>query len=179
MKNYFILSAIGKDRPGLVADVSEVIYESGGNIEDSRMTQLRNYFSLLILFSTQRQGVIENLSCGIKRLKQEKDIDVFYSQISLEDAYPAEKDEMNHFKITTSGVDHAGIVFKICRLLATKGINIKNMETKSHRSAESGTLLFEMDMEIEVPTSISEMSLREELHLLANELVIDLVLRRV
>jgi glycine cleavage system regulatory protein len=34
MKTYFILSAIGKDRPGIVADVSEVIYECGGNIED-------------------------------------------------------------------------------------------------------------------------------------------------
>lgn len=179
MKNYFILSAIGKDRPGLVADVSEVIYESGGNIEDSRMAQLRNYFSLLILFSTERQGVIENLSSGIKRLKEEKDIDVFYSPISLEDARPKEKEQMNYFKITTSGVDHAGIVFKICRLLASKNINIKNMETRSHPSAESGTLLFEMDMDIEVPSSISEMTLREDLHQLANELVIDLVLTRI
>lgn len=179
MKNYFIFSAIGKDRPGLVADVSEVIYESGGNIEDSRMAQLRNYFSLLILFSTERQGVIENLSSGIKRLKEEKDIDVFYSPISLEDARPKEKEQMNYFKITTSGVDHAGIVFKICRLLASKNINIKNMETRSHPSAESGTLLFEMDMDIEVPSSISEMTLREDLHQIANELVIDLVLTRI
>jgi glycine cleavage system transcriptional repressor len=179
MKNYFIVSAVGKDRPGLVADVSEVIYEFGGNIEDSRMTQLRNYFSILILFSTERQGVIENLSQGFKRLRDEKAIDVFYSPITIEEAYRKAQESVNRFKISTSGVDHAGIVFKICRLLANKGINIENMETHCHPSAESGTPVFEMDMEIEVPSSISEMTLRDDLHLIANELVIDLVLKRV
>jgi glycine cleavage system regulatory protein len=51
---------------------------------------------------------------------------------------------------------------------------------KTHRvlSAESGTSLFEMDIDIEVPRSISEQGLREDLHHLANELVIDLVLKK-
>ena len=46
-------------------------------------------------------------------------------------------------------------------------------------SAESGTPLFEMDIEIDVPQSIPEQKVREELHHLANELMIDLVLRRM
>ena len=60
MKTYFILSAMGKDRPGMVADVSEVIYECGGNIEDSSMSLLRNHFALLLLFSTEREEVNQN-----------------------------------------------------------------------------------------------------------------------
>ena len=32
MKHYFALSAIGKDRPGIVADVAGLIYECGGNL---------------------------------------------------------------------------------------------------------------------------------------------------
>ena len=40
MKTYYILSALGKDRPGIVADVSEVIYKCGGNIEDSSISLL-------------------------------------------------------------------------------------------------------------------------------------------
>ncbi|MGZ3592030.1 MAG: ACT domain-containing protein, partial [Thermodesulfobacteriota bacterium] len=57
MKTYFILSAVGKDRPGIVSDVSEVIYDCGGNIEDSSMSLLRNHFALLLLFSTEREEV--------------------------------------------------------------------------------------------------------------------------
>ena len=64
MKSYYILSAIGKDRPGIVADVSEVIYECGGNIEDSNMGLLRTHFALLILFSAEKEEVDQKLSPG-------------------------------------------------------------------------------------------------------------------
>jgi glycine cleavage system transcriptional repressor len=179
MKAYFILSAIGKDRPGIVADVSEVIYECGGNIEDSSMSLLRNHFALLLLFSTEREEVNQKLSAGLKRLEWEKKLTVFYSPIPIEEAHPKAKEETHPFKITTSGVDHAGIVFKVCRLLADKGINIADMKTHRVFSAESGTPLFEMDIDIEVPVSISEVGLREDLHHLVNDLMIDLVLRKM
>ena len=179
MKTYSILSAIGKDRPGIVADVSEVIYGCGGNIEDSSMSLLRNHFALLLLFSTEREEVNQKLSPGLKRLEWEKSLTVFYSPISLEEAHPQAKEPTDRFKITTSGVDHAGIVFKVCRLLANGGINIVDMETHRVLSAESGTPLFEMDIDIEVPRSMSEQSLREDLHRLANGLMIDLVLRKI
>lgn len=178
MKTYFILSAIGKDRPGIVADVSEVIYECGGNIEDSRTSLLRNHFALLLLFSTEREEVNQKLSSALKRLEWEKSLTVFYSPITFEEAHPKVKEQSDQFKITTSGVDHSGIVFRVCRLLTDRGINIIDMETHRVISAESGTPLFEMDIDVEVPRSISEEGLREDLHRLANELVIDLVLKK-
>jgi glycine cleavage system transcriptional repressor len=178
MKTYCILSAIGKDRPGIVADVSEVIYECGGNIEDSSMSLLRNHFALLLLFSTEREEVNQKLSSGLKRLGCEKNLTVFYSPVTFEEAYPKVKEQTDPFRITTSGVDHAGIVFKVCRLLSDRRINIVNMETHHIISAESGTPLFEMDIDVEVPRSISEEGLREDLHRLTNELMIDLVLKK-
>lgn len=75
-------------------------------------------------------------------------------------------------------MDHAGIVFKVCGLLADRGINFVDMKTHRVLSAEIGTPLFEMDIDIEVPRSISEEGLREDLHRLANDLMIDLVFKR-
>ena len=178
MKTYFILSAMGKDRPGMVADVSEVIYECGGNIEDSSMSLLRNHFALLLLFSTEREEVNQKLSSALKRLEWEKKLTVFYSPITFEEAYPKIKEETDRFKITTSGVDHAGIVFRVCQLLADRRVNIVDMKTQRILSPESGTPLFEMDMDINVPKTISEEGLRDDLHRLGNELVIDLVLKK-
>jgi glycine cleavage system transcriptional repressor len=178
MKTYYILSAIGKDRPGIVADVSGVIYECGGNIEDSSMSLLRNHFALLLLFSTDREEVGQKLFSGLKRLEKEKNLTVFFSPITFEEAHPKGMEPTDRFEITTSGVDHAGIVFKVCRLLADRGISIFDMETHRVLSAESGTPLFEMDMDVDVPRSISEQGLREDLHRLANELMIDLVLKK-
>jgi glycine cleavage system transcriptional repressor len=179
MKTYFILSALGKDRPGIVADVSEVIYECGGNIEDSSMSLLRNHFALLLLFSTEREEVNQKLSSGLKRLEWEKNLTVYYSPVSLEEALPRMKEEADRYKISTSGIDHAGIVFRVCQMMADQRINIIDMETRRVLSAESGTPLFEMDIDVEVPRRISEQRLREDLHRLSNELVIDLVLRKM
>jgi len=53
------------------------------------------------------------------------------------------------------------------------------MKTHQVFSAESETPLFEMEVDIDVPNSFSEQALREDLHRLADELRIDLVLRKV
>jgi glycine cleavage system transcriptional repressor len=81
---------------------------------------------------------------------------VFYSPITLEEVHPKVKIETDPFKISTSGIDHAGIVFRVCRLLADRKVNIIDMETHRVLSAESGTPLFEMDIDVEVPRTVSE-----------------------
>src|SRR3954454_3841754 len=48
-----ILTAIGSDRPGLVDEVSQYIFDRGGNIEDSRMVNLRGQFAMMVLVAGQ------------------------------------------------------------------------------------------------------------------------------
>jgi len=51
MRRWFAMSAIGRDRPGIVADLAELIYECDCNLEDSRMTILGSEFAVLLLLS--------------------------------------------------------------------------------------------------------------------------------
>jgi len=51
MKIYRILLSIGKDRPGIVNDVSTVLFECGANIEDSRMAAMGGCCAIMTLFS--------------------------------------------------------------------------------------------------------------------------------
>ena len=37
MTKYFILLSSGKDRPGIVDDISTLLFDKGANLEDSRM----------------------------------------------------------------------------------------------------------------------------------------------
>src|SRR5215218_3993399 len=52
-----ILTAIGADRPGLVDEVSQFIFERGGNIEDSRMVNLRGQFAMMVLVGGSDEAV--------------------------------------------------------------------------------------------------------------------------
>jgi len=55
VKTYFILSAMGKDRPGMVADVAESFIECGGNIE---VFEHESHFETIspLCFSSLRRG---------------------------------------------------------------------------------------------------------------------------
>src|SRR5437660_12874039 len=45
---YAIFTAIGSDRPGLVDQVSQFLFDRGGNIQDSRMGNLRGQFAMIV-----------------------------------------------------------------------------------------------------------------------------------
>jgi hypothetical protein len=43
------VTAVGADRPGIIARVTRVLYEHGGNLEDSSMTILGGHFAIMLL----------------------------------------------------------------------------------------------------------------------------------
>ncbi len=49
MANYALLSAVGKDKPGIVAAVSAVLFQAGCNIEDSTMARLGGDFAIMLM----------------------------------------------------------------------------------------------------------------------------------
>ena len=68
MKKYMILTCVGKDRPGIVDDISTMLYEHNANIEDSRMAVMGGRFSVMILFSCTL-AELERISTGMKELE--------------------------------------------------------------------------------------------------------------
>ena len=70
-----ILTAIGADRPGLVDEVSEFIFARGGNIEDSRMVNLRGQFAMMVLIGAAEQ-TISRLRSEIWQLQQQSGLQI-------------------------------------------------------------------------------------------------------
>ena len=50
--NEFAVAAIGEDRPGIVAAVSEALLAADASIEDSSMTILGGHFAMLLLVTS-------------------------------------------------------------------------------------------------------------------------------
>jgi glycine cleavage system transcriptional repressor len=178
MKRTFALSAIGKDRPGIVAEVSGLIYECGGNLEDSSMTRLGEQFALLILLSGSGEEFPYRLSTGCKRLEWEKHLSIFLTPLEAGEGKAEEKGRLDLYELSTTGMDRMGIVHRVSRLLADHGINIADMHTKATPSPESGTPIFTMKILLEVPAKISPKDLLEELNRLGEEMAIDISLKK-
>src|SRR5258706_15657217 len=69
-RRYFLLTAFGKDRPGIVAGVSRVLYELGANMEDASMTRLGGEFTMMLIISTPAVVSAAKLDKSLRSLKK-------------------------------------------------------------------------------------------------------------
>ena len=170
MKQWFALSAIGRDRPGIVADLAELIYECDCNLEDSSMTILGGEFAVLLLLSGQGEEIEQRLSTACKRLEWEKRLTVFFRPLEGEPTPYGAGARTTPYALQATGVDKAGIVARVARCLASHGINITHMETYSRPEPGSGTAIYTMHIQMVAPEQVAIAVVREQLEQIADEL---------
>lgn len=168
MDKKYIMTAFSKDRPGIVADLTEVIYKNGGNLEDSTMTSMLDEFVIILLFTGKEEILEKQLSSDCRRLEKEKGITAFVR--AVETAARETDEKFNKKTINVEGVDQAGIVYKISRFLADSDINIENLTSQRIISPESGTAIYTMEMKVQVPEKISIAQLEEGLSMVGEAL---------
>jgi glycine cleavage system transcriptional repressor len=178
MKQWFALSAIGRDRPGIVADLSQLIYECDCNLEDSSMTVLGSEFAVLLLLSGEQDDIGERLAAACKRLEWEKRLTVFFRPLESDPGGAPRGTDHTRYVLHATGLDRAGIVARVSRCLADHRINIRQMETQSRPEPESGAPFYTMRIEMDVPLDVDEGSLREKLDAIGRELYVDVAVER-
>jgi glycine cleavage system transcriptional repressor len=174
MKHWFALSAIGRDRPGMVADLAELIYECDCNLEDSSMTVLGSEFAVLLLVSGEGAEIERRLSAACKRLEWEKRFTVFFRP--LEEAPRRTPHPGTALEAVVTGADKAGIVARVARTLADHGVNITDLRTESRPEPETGTPIYTMRIAMTVPAGVDRRALADRLERVAAELCVDLSL---
>lgn len=171
MRRWFIVSAIGRDRPGLVADLAQLVFDCDGNLEDSRMTILGTDFAVILLASAAGDDAADQLAHGAKQLERDHGLTILIRQL---DGGPRSQLPAPGFalhRVQAAGTDHAGIVAGICRTLAEHGVNIAELSSAS-RPGEGGAPHYELRILAEVPESLPLSRLRFALEREANRQVI-------
>ena len=174
MRNWFILSAVGRDRPGIVADLARLIYDCEANLEDSRMTILGNEFAAILLCSGagSDEGLERRLADGARRLEWENRLTVFLRPLEGEPRPPVPAPGFRLYRIETEGEDRAGIVERVCRVLANRGVNIADLHSSTLPSP-TGTPIYHMTVIGEVPDPVDAAELAKALDEAGDELGIE------
>jgi len=168
MPKNVVLTVTGKDKIGLVDQVTRKVVEHGGNVESSRMAHLGGEFAMLMLIS-----ISDNES---KTLDQDfKDLRDLNYQISL---IQTEEEVGKYsgwlpYEIEVTGADHEGIIHEISHHLAAQGINIESMDTSSAPAPMSGTPLFMMRGVVLVPPKLSFHKWSDALEEIGDKLNVD------
>lgn len=172
MQRRYIMTAFGKDRPGIVADVTELLYENGCNLEDTSMTMLADEFTINLLFSTAKDQVEADLYRACAALEESKNITAFIRPVT--ETRPPKRTKLPLCTIHVEGLDQAGIVFKISRHLAEQSLNIVDLKSTVKLTPESGTALYLMDIHIEVPGTTSIDVIEKALNGVAEEINVEI-----
>ena len=176
MKHEYIISAVGKNVVGIVAKVSKAIYQSGCNFEDSRMTLLGSHFALMVLVTAGDEKNYQDLASACERLGREPDLNV--TLFAVEGAGRARHGTEANYEIRVKGVDRLGIVYRTSQLLASRNINILELETRLETD-KSGKPFFVMRTSVAVPREVDGESLRKDLKFLAEDLQETISLTRI
>ena len=170
MSTHAILTAIGADRPGLVDEVSEFIFSRGGNVEDSRMVNLRGQFAMMVLVSGNDQA-LARLRSEAWQLQQQSGLQVELRPATAAPTGPSA--QAIPYRLIATAIDQPGLIHRISHLLRSGNINIESLDTRLTSAPITGAPVFEMELVISIPAAVSIAKLRSDIATVCNELNMD------
>ncbi len=172
MKKMLSLSAIGKDRTGIVSSISKILFELGCNIEDSTMTLLSGQFAVILLLDCPKNSDILKLKSKLKTSLSK--LDLSFSVTEVDKSGKAKKN-FGEYIIAVYGADKVGIVYNVSKYLADNKINITDVQTKISGKKDK---IYIMLLEVNIPKMIKETELRTQLDELAKKLDVEIFLNQ-
>ncbi len=155
-----IIYVNGKDRIGIISDITKEISNLNGNIETSKMIKLNQDFNMLMLVSINSEK-IESLN---KNLSLYEDLD-----IEIKETIKNEKETKNKYIFILKGADTEGIVHQCTQLFSELNINIIDLDTKLINAPVTGTPLFYIKSTILIPTNLSLETTKNKIEALENK----------
>jgi glycine cleavage system transcriptional repressor len=173
----WILTAVGKDRPGIVAGVTKVLYELGCNLEDSAMTRLGGEFTIMLRFAAPAPLVQRQLERALQPLARRLRLAIYLKVLAKAEMKAVTRG--TPYLISVYGADRPGIVYRVSSLLARAGINITDVSTHRTSSAKGKKAgpLYVLLLEVELPARLAASRLEQRLRDLAKRLGVEASLR--
>ncbi|HVF53797.1 MAG TPA: ACT domain-containing protein [Actinomycetota bacterium] len=163
-RHHIAVTAIGPDRPGIVAAVTQVLFDLGCNLEDATSTILRGHFSIVLVVNVPPEIGFDDVQNALEPAG--RDLGLVVSARPVGDAAPAQG-RATHM-VSVYGADRPGIVFKVTAALAERSVNILDLNS---RMLGDDDAIYALMLEVAAP---KDMDLAAELDALRTDLGVEL-----
>jgi glycine cleavage system transcriptional repressor len=173
---HFAVTIISKDRPGIVADTTEVLYRLGCNIEDSSCTMLGGDFAIILIVSHEKPFAKGRLVEEYKGLQERTGLSTYVRALSETEVCPV-KEEGELCLVSVYGSDQPGIVYRVTRALADRKVNITDLNTRLIGTKEEP--VYVLMLEAILPAGMAVEDVSELLENLRKELNVEITARSI
>lgn len=136
---WYMLTLVGKDRPGIVAHVTAALFDGGCNLGEASMLRLGGNFTIMLMVSFNgSKHQLETMIGGVAQaLGLHSHIDAIDADLHLH--------MQPDVSITVYGADRPGIVAKVTGVLAEVGFHILDLESDVGGSADKPLYVMYID----------------------------------
>lgn len=123
MSKWYMMTLVGKDKPGIVAHVTTALYEGGCNLGETSMMRLGGNFAIMMMVQfdgrkTALADVVQTVADSFGLHLHVDTIEAHLHEHLLPDV-----------RVTVSGADRAGMVAKVTTALSEVGLHILDLES--------------------------------------------------
>ena len=157
--HWYMLTLIGEDKPGIVAAITQALFEQGLNLGETSMLRLGGNFTIMMMVN----GVDDEATL---RDRLEPVIEAQGMCLHI-DPIEARLHEhlLPNIQVTVTGADRAGIVAQVTASLASAGFNILDLESDVAGTSDNPVYIMQIagvaDVSVETIEKALE-SLRED-----------------
>lgn len=155
MKKWFMLTLVGKDQSGIVAQITRALYEGKCNLGEASMVRLGGNFTVMLM--AQFAGNAQEMDALIAPTCQS--LGLHHHVDDIEGELLHHKDP--EVRITVYGADRAGIVAEATGALAEHGFNILNLESDVGGTTENPIYIMTIEGIAEQGTEVLENVLQQ------------------
>jgi len=137
-QGWLILTVVGVDQPGIVARLTETLYQAGCNLGEASMARLGGCFTILMMVEGTTPQSLEEL---LQPLSRSLGLRVHVDRI---DSALHRHVEPN-VQVTVYGADRPGIVAQVTAALAGAGFNILDLHSDVGGSHEQPIYIMIID----------------------------------
>lgn len=151
------VTAIGVDRPGIVAGVTGALFEQGCNLEDVSSTILAGHFSMMVLVRAPDAVSAAGLEGSLRPVAEEFDLVVAVREVG---SARVEISPATHM-VSVYGSDRPGIVYKVTSALAAADVNVTDLTSRVIGDPEDP--VYALMLEVAAPADLDLQPLLDEL----------------
>ncbi len=132
MEQIVVITAVGRDGPGIIAALAGAVFDLGGNLDDASMTRLHGAFAAMVAARLPEGTSEEDARAALRPLAEERELTVTVQAVP-----DAHSETPPDTLLTVYGADRPGIVYRVAAALSELGVNITDMDTRLTGTADA------------------------------------------